>query len=355
MWDGCDLFAWARILYHNRFAVHPPYWMLACIITVLSFFHTFLRIAQEILFGPALRRTPIRRPPLFIIGHWRTGTTLLHEMLILDERHTYPTTYDCFAPHHFLLSGPWMTRWFRFLIPAHRPMDNMAAGFDRPQEDEFAMCMLGVPSPYWSVAFPNRNPQNTEYFDLTGLPSRSLEEWKRAFVGFLRRVHFKKPDRRLILKSPPHTCRIPVLLDLFPDAVFVHIVRDPRVVIPSTVNLWKSLSRSQGFQVSKHDGLEDVVFDTFDHMYARFDATRGLIRADRFYELRYEDLIADPIEEMQKLYSHLGLGGFDRVRPALEQFWAGQSDYKTNRYAVSEKGRDAIAQRCATVIERYGY
>jgi hypothetical protein len=329
--------------------------MLALIITVLSFFHTFLRIAQEILFGRAVRHTPIRQPPLFIIGHWRTGTTLLHEMLILDERHTYPTTYECFAPHHFLLSEPWFTRWFRFLIPAHRPMDNMAAGFDHPQEDEFALCMLGVPSPYWSVAFPNRNPQNPEYLDLTGLSRRALDEWKRAFVGFLQRLNFKEPDRRLILKSPPHTCRIPVLLDLFPDAMFVHIVRDPYVVIPSTVNLWTSLSRSQGFQVSSFDGLEEIVLDTFEHMFNRFEATRGLIRAGRFHEMRYEDLIAEPIEEMRKLYSELGLGAFDRVRPALERFWAGQSDYRTNHYGLSDDQRAAISRRCAAVIDRYAY
>ena len=133
-----------------------------------------------------------------------------------------------------------MTRWLGFLMPSRRPMDNMAAGWARPQEDEFALCMMGQPSPYLTIAFPNRPPQFSEYLDLQNLPPRAVARWQRAYLGFLRRLTFKDP-RRLILKSPPHTCRIKLLLELFPDARFVHIVRDPYVVFPSTVNLWKSL------------------------------------------------------------------------------------------------------------------
>src|SRR5262249_55673566 len=174
-------------------------------------------------------RTPIRHAPIFIIGHWRTGTTLLHEFLIRDPRHTYPNTYECFDPNHFLLSEAFFLRWMRFLMPSRRPMDNMAAGYERPQEDEFALCMLGQPSPYLTIAFPNRPPQYGEYLDLQGLPPGAVSRWQRAFLRFLQHLTFKDP-RRLILKSPPHSCRIPVLLELFPDARFVHIVRDPYVV-----------------------------------------------------------------------------------------------------------------------------
>src|SRR4029077_8536066 len=158
-------------------------------------------------------RTPIREAPIFIIGHWRTGTTFLHELLILDERHAYPNYYECMEPNHFLITERFFKRWFWFLMPAHRPMDNMAAGWDRPQEDEFALCMLGQPSPYLTIAFPNHPPQYPEAFDLENLGPPNPESWKRAFVRFLNPLTFKAP-RRLILKSPPHSCRIPTLLEL---------------------------------------------------------------------------------------------------------------------------------------------
>ena len=89
-----------------------------------------------------------------MIGHWRSGTTLLHELLVRDPRHTYPDTYACFAPNHFLVSGWWMKPCLKVLLPSQRPIDNMPAGWDHPQEDEFALCNMGVPSPYLTIIFP---------------------------------------------------------------------------------------------------------------------------------------------------------------------------------------------------------
>src|SRR5437879_5240328 len=181
IWQGCDFFGWMALLVRNRFAVNWRYWYVAAIATVVSLMHTLLRYIQQAVYGRRVARTPIKEAPIFIIGHWRTGTTFLHELLILDERHTYPSTYECFEPNHFLLTEWLFKRWFWFLMPAHRPMDNMAAGWDRPQEDEFALCMMGQPSPYLTIAFPNHPPQYAEYLDLEGLPSRALKSWKRAF------------------------------------------------------------------------------------------------------------------------------------------------------------------------------
>src|SRR5262249_24778559 len=135
IWQGIEFFAWARLLARHRFAVGGSYLYIVAIVTVVSLFHTLLRLAQDVWYGRRLARVQLPEWPLFIIGHWRTGTTLLHEFLILDPRHNYPTTYECLEPNHFLLTEQLITRWMSFLTPSHRPMDNMAAGFDRPQED----------------------------------------------------------------------------------------------------------------------------------------------------------------------------------------------------------------------------
>ncbi|HEV3255929.1 MAG TPA: sulfotransferase [Gemmataceae bacterium] len=354
MWEGCNLFAWLRLLIHNRFAVYPSYLYIALIVTFVSAVHSVLRLWQEAWFGGRVARTPIREAPLFIIGHWRTGTTLLHEFLILDERHAYPSTYECMEPNHFLLTERLFTRVFRFLTPSHRPMDNMAAGFERPQEDEFALCMLGQPSPYLTIAFPNRPPQYSEYLDLEGLSPRALALWKKAFRRFLQQLTFKDP-RRLILKSPPHSCRIRVLLSMFPDARFVHIVRDPYVVFASTVNLWKTLYRTHGLQRPTFEGLDEHVLSTGRRLYDKLEEGKKLIDPGRFHELRYEDLVRDPVGQMGLLYEQLGLGGFDDVRPRLESYLAGIAGYTTNRYEITPEQRTTITQRWGEVIRRYGY
>src|SRR5215470_8195988 len=222
IWEGCDFFAWARLLVRNHFAVGWRYLYIAVVVSFVSIFHTLLRWLQRAWYGSRIERTALRDAPLFIIGHWRTGTTLLHELLILDERHHFPNTYECLEPNHFLLTEKLITRWLWFLMPSRRPMDNMPAGWDRPQEDEFALCMLGQPSPYLTIAFPNRPPQYPEYLDLDTVPPRARAAWKKDFYRFIQHLTFKD-SRRLVLKSPPHTCRIPHLLELFPEARFVHI------------------------------------------------------------------------------------------------------------------------------------
>ncbi len=354
MWEGCDFFAWLRLLWRGRFAVHRTCWYLVPVITVVSFGHTLLRLLQEAIYGRRIRQTVLQHPPIFILGHWRTGTTLLHELLVQDERFAFPTTYECMNPNHFLLSENIFTRWLYWLMPTRRPMDNMAAGFDRPQEDEFALCMLGEPSPYLTVAFPNRGPQYNEYLDLEGLSPRALGSWKRTLYQFLQKITFRSP-KRLVLKSPPHTARLKVLRDLFPGALFIHIVRDPYVVFPSTVNLWKSLYQRHGLQKPNYVGLEEYVYTTFLRMFDCLEAGRKLIEPERFYELKYEDLVRDPEEQMRRLYKHLHLGGLDEMLPRLRKYLESIAGYETNKYQMTPEQRTEVGRRWGRVIERYGY
>jgi hypothetical protein len=354
MWLGCDFFAWIRLLVRNRFAVDWRHLHIAIIDTLTSMIVTLLGGLQRLVYGRQVAHTPIQQAPVFILGHWRTGTTFLHELLILDERHNFPTTYQCMAPSHFLLTEGILTRLLYFLMPERRPMDNMAAGWDRPQEDEFALCMLGQPSPYLTIAFPNRPPQFPEYLDLEGLTPRALESWKRTLFRFLQALTYKDP-KRLVLKSPPHTCRLRALVQLFPDARFIHLVRDPHVVFPSTVNLWKSLYRAQGLQQPTFAGLEEQVFATFLRFQQRLAEGRKLIAPERFYELRYEELVRDPVSEVRALYEHLDLGGFEELLPRLEKYVAGLKGYETNRYELSPQRRAEVARRWGSYIRQYGY
>jgi omega-hydroxy-beta-dihydromenaquinone-9 sulfotransferase len=353
-WNGMGVAACFRLFAENRFAFSPQRIAMGAINAGLAVMNTSLWGAQEVAYASKIRRTDIEHHPIFILGHWRSGTTLLHELLVLDQRHSYPDSYACFAPNHFLLTGdslPWM---LRFLMPSQRPMDNMKFGWQHPQEDEFALCNMGVPSPYLTMAFPNRPPQCQKYLDLDDISPGELDRWKRAFHWFLQCLTLRTP-KRIVLKSPAHTCRIKALLEMFPDARFVHIVRDPYVVFPSTVNLWKRLYRDQGFQVPRYDGLEDHVFKTFNRMYQVFERDRHLISPSRFCEVRYEDLVVDIVGQMRRVYDTLELGGFDDAKPALDEYVANHAGYKTNRYEMSPDIQEQITRRWATFIEKYGY
>jgi hypothetical protein len=355
MWEGADYPGYLRLLARNRFAVGPRQAYIAAIASVVTVGNMVLRWCQDGYHGAAVRATPLAGPPVFVIGHWRTGTTLLHELLCLDERHTSPTFLQCFAPTHFLLSEAVLKGPLRFLLPDKRPMDNMAVGWDRPQEDEFALCLLGLPSPYADIAFPNRPSVYPGSLDLSGLTPAQLGTWKRTFVRFLRTVTYRD-RRRLVLKSPPHTARMRVLLEMFPDARFVHIVRDPYVVFPSTVNLWTSLGRKHGLQTpSNPHGIREKVFAEFRTIYDRLEEARPLVPKGQFHELRYESLVADPTGEMEKTYAALGLGGFEVYRPRLAAYLATTRGYEPNRYTLSDADRAEVTARWGDVVRRFGY
>jgi len=337
-WNGMWFTGWFRLLARNRFAISPSRVGMALIISMLTFVHLVLWAIQQLIYGRRIARIEIPHDPIFVIGHWRSGTTLLHELMVLDRRHTYPDACMCFAPNHFLVSTWFLGSLIRRMVPSKRPMDNMKFDARRPQEDEFAMCNMGVPSPILTIAFANRPPQYPEYLDLRGLPPGALARWKRK-----------------------------TLLEMFPDARFVHIVRDPVVVFASTVYLWKRLYRRDGLQVPKFEGLEEHVFETFNRMYAALEQDRPLVDSSRFCEVRYEDLVKDPIGQMREdlvkdpigqmraVYDQLELGEFDEVLPALKEYMADQKGYKTNRYEISEETRAEVRRRWSKFFKQYGY
>jgi hypothetical protein len=353
-WHGMLFSDWMKLAAKNRFAFSPSKLLLACGVTILSATNSTLRFVQERMYGKLADLIEIREPPVFIIGHWRSGTTLLHELMVLDERHTYPTTYQCFAPNHFLLSEKIVNRWFGFVLPSKRPMDDMNTGWDKPQEDEFAICNLGVPSPYLAMAFPNHPAPYPEYLNMEGVSEADLAKWREALLWFLKRITFNN-KRRIILKSPPHTARIKVLLEAFPEARFIHIVRDPYALFPSTLRLWKSLNEMQGMQVPKNKGLEEYVFSCFERMYGHFEEQRALVDPSRFFEIKYEDLVADPVPQMRAIYEQLGLGDFSEVAPKLEAYFEQKRDYRVNKHNLDPALRDEITRRWGDYIERYGY
>ena len=162
IWQGCSAYAWWRLLIKNRFSVSLKLLPIAIVLTHTTLMNTLLGFIKNFLTRGKPGKTPLEHDPVFILGHWRTGTTLLHELLILDPAHKSATTLQCMTPSHTIVSAPIFKRLLNCLVPSRRPMDNMASNWDLPQEDEFALARLGLPSPYLSIACPNNAPTEDE-------------------------------------------------------------------------------------------------------------------------------------------------------------------------------------------------
>jgi hypothetical protein len=353
-WHGMPLRVWLPLLADNQLRVAPHRWPMATLITACAGLNSLLEGVAEVRFRRQLREPVATPPPLFIVGHWRSGTTLLHELLVHDERFCCPSTYQCFAPGHFILSEDVLTWALAWAMPAKRPMDDVALGWDRPQEDEFALVNMGAPSPYRRIAFPASGGDRPTALDVTTLPPAELDRWKATLRRFLHRLAVHDP-RRPVLKSPPHTARVGVLAEMFPEARFLHVVRDPYVVFPSTIRLWRSLHEVQGLQVDDGSTLERYVFSSFDEMYAAFERDRATLAPGRLHEVRYEDLVADPVGRLAEAYERLDLGDMNGVRPALEREARAMQSYRTNTYHHDPRIVAEISRRWRPFIDRYGY
>jgi hypothetical protein len=298
-------------------------------------------------------------PPVFIIGHWRTGTTLLHELMFCDERFGSPTTYQCFTPHHFLVSERFLPPLTSWLMPKNRPMDNMATGWDRPQEDEFALLAMAAPTPYLRMAYPGDPPPHLEFLDMQNVDPADLARFERAMASFVKALSLRT-GKRVLLKSPPHTGRIEVLSRLFPGAKFVHVTRDPYSVFPSTLRLWYALDEAQGLTLVRDNDeeaarREEFVFAGLERMYRGFEAQRERLDATTICDVRYEDLVRDPVGEVRRIYEQFDLGDFTGVEPKIAAYALREKNYRTNTHTLDETLRSRIRQRWATYFERYGY
>ena len=159
---GISFGDWLRLLRDNDFAVDFPYWPRAAILTLTSLGQSLQRRREERAYGAAVAAVQVP-PPLFILGHWRNGTTHLHYLLGLDPRFAYPSNFQVVFPHVFLSTETWNAPFTAFFTPGRRLQDNVRMEIGLPQEDEFALMVLTLYSPYLAWMFPRRREHYERY------------------------------------------------------------------------------------------------------------------------------------------------------------------------------------------------
>ena len=319
--------------------------------------NTLLYWISEAKYGKRANRLKLDQPPIFVMGHWRTGTTFLHDLLACDPNLAYPTTFECFFPHHFLLTEETLPKVMKVLLPKKRPQDDVPVGFDRPQEEEFGMMMLGQGTPYLTHAWPRLGPADSEYLDFKGVSEADKKTWADAYMWFYRRLVLKHGGKPLVMKSPANAARLKLLTKLFPDARFIYLARNPLKVFPSTVKLWRALYSTQGLHNPPYlePWLDDYVLDMFQRLTESYEEDRHLIPKDRLVELRYEDLVKDPLATMRDLYARLDIGDFAAAEPPMQAYLDAQQEHRVSEYEMPKALRHRIVERLGPFIDRFGY
>lgn len=302
-----------------------------------------------------IRNAPPMSPPVFIVGHWRSGTTHLYNLLSRSPRFGYVPPLATGIPWDFLLLGRWLTPLLARLLPSQRGIDSVPVHLDSPQEDEAALANMQHVSFYHGLYFPrhlHRNFQAGVFFD--GCTEAEIHRWQQRFLYFLRKLHVYHGDRRLLIKNPVYTARIAMLRRLLPGAKFIHMHRDPVTVFQSMRNFYKRLIEDMALQDHEPADIDELILDSYPRMMHRFLADAEDLPADDLVEIRFSDLERDPLGELRRVYERLGFEGFDEDRPAFERHLQSVRNYRRNQYELPPELERRVRYRWKPFIERWG-
>ena len=350
---GLAVDEWIRMLRRHDFAVDAPYLPRAALMTLTSILTSLIRVYENKKYNPKLADIEIRQP-LFILGHWRSGTTHLHNLLSLDEQFAHPNMWQVLNPHTFLCTERY-SAIMELAAPKTRLIDNVAFAAEVPHEDEFATCGT-LCSPCVGWIFPRWAGYYQRYLTFRDVPEEEVDRWKASLMLLYKKLTWKF-GRPLVLKSPPHTARIGLLLEMFPDARFVHIHRDPYAVFQSARRAIQVMERATCLQTPRSlDDINAWIIRRYETVYDAFFEERHLIPDGQFHEVRFDDLERDPVAEMRRLYEQLEIPGFEALQPLLENYVSANSSYRKNEYQeLPSSLRREISQAWRRSFDEWNY
>lgn len=191
MLSGITFGSWIKLLYRNRKDIQwIRYFHRILFLTIMSTFNSLCALPDTIFYGRQIQKQEINKRPVFILGHPRTGTTHLHNLLSLDKQFIFCNTFQVGFPSSFLTGESLGKILLSPLISKTRPMDNMTLTFDIPQEDELASsAMSGGLSPYMALVFPQKFRYFLDRLTFeTPDSSKDFNSWLSAFRYLLKKV-----------------------------------------------------------------------------------------------------------------------------------------------------------------------
>jgi hypothetical protein len=356
---GIELPGWLRILHRNRWNVSLAYAHRLAWIAGLGICTGVLGTIERLMYNRAIRATPLDPPPLIILGHWRTGTTHLHNVLGRAPNHTFSTVYQAVFPSTFLLTGRIGPKLLASALTETRSYDAVKQGWFEAAEDEIGLLKLtGGLSFYPALMFPDRAEEYERFIDFRDTSEAEQRRFKDALAYFVRKQMYATGGKRVVVKSCPHSARIPLLLDVFPEARFVHIHRHPARVFASMVHMrgkvdWENfMHRPQRAFIEQRREHTALIGE---RLYTRLLEDRALIPPENLIEIAYGDFVGKEMSYTEQIYEQFGLPGLEDYRPQLEQYLDGLRGYRTNRLEIDDDTLDFVRERWGMVYDAYGY
>ncbi len=310
---------------------------------------------EELTINRKARSFQPETPPLFILGHWRSGTTLLHNILCRADDAAFISTYHSLFPNN--LQSKWLFKNFmKAKIPLKRPGDNVKLNVDYPQEDEFAIGNV-MPSSYYNFFyFPKDYKEYYEKFiRFKTFDQLEIENWGDQYKLLISKALMNTAGSRVILKNPVNTGRLKLLSELFPEGKFIHIYRNPVTVFLSTRKFFLELFPTLWFHEVDQDFITEMIIEVYRNLYTDYFNQVSQVSPDRIYELKFEAFEKDPVSYLKEIYTYFGFENFEVQKPHFENYLNSLKGYKKNKYTISKAELAIIEEKWGFAFEKWNY
>ena len=328
------------------------YWLTKCICRILSPFVAL----QERKYLKELANKPLENDPLFILGHWRSGTTFVHNIFAQDKHFGYTTTYQTVFPHYIMALQGFFKPVMKIVMPNKRPTDNMELAPDLPQEEEFALSNMTACNYYNFWFFPERMQEWCDRFlTFKDITHNELREFKQTFEKLVKISLWNTGGTQYLSKNPPHTGRIKALSELFPQARFVYLMRNPYTVFESTRSFYMGTIKPLWFHTITEEEMEQNILRNYMELYHAYKEQKQSLPQGSLYEVRFEDIERDALATTENIYRKLGIPGWEESKPAIEKYIQSKKGYKKNKYQYDPRTIQLVNEHWREVLDEWGY
>ncbi len=300
---------------------------------------------------PTILEHPIEAP-VFVVGMARSGTSILHELLWRDPAHRAPLTWELLHPADGTEARAWGDAEHQFwhdVQPEYEAMHHNDG--DLPNE-----CIFATMNEFLSDHWGGVHEVPTYSMHLASSDHTGAYRYHRRI---LQTLHDRDPGERWLLKAPSHLATLDALFAVYPDARVVHVHRDPLKTVPSTLSLMATL---KWMRCRHTDPLAAAPLLAWG-FGAMLDGViegraSGRLPDDQFADIRYADLLADPVAAVAGVYEQFDWDLTDETRRAMLDHLGDrpQAKYGTHAYSLEDFGLDPAEERArfAPYQERFG-
>lgn len=302
----------------------------------------------------------IKTHPIFVLGFYRSGTTYLQDFILQDDRFGHHTLFQMVFPEIMLTAEKWMgpflqniSNLIRAKDKVHRiPLNWQYVG----EEDGTMTTALDIRGAQWGYFFPRMMIEHfKKYVLFEDVTDFEKVQWCNSFIFLLRKISIACGNKQLVLKSPPHTARIRVLKEIFPQAKFIFIHRNPYEVFESNRRFWE-VARSI-YTIGKVGGVDfdAIILKTYAKTMDRYMEDRQILSSNELIEIRYDKLLSNPIGSIRMIYDQLELDDYSHCKKKMELFAGRQKDFVRLKHQFSRDCIDKVNEHWDKYIRHWDY